>query len=85
MVSEIFSTNNLVEMLKTPFKPRESWKRAILLLLMLSVLFGYMTGGSGSLFFYFVREKLHWTLIQFTWFGTINSLLGMFGMFLITA
>lgn len=80
MVSEIFSITNLVEMLKTPFKHRESWKRPILLLLMLSMLFGYMTGGSGSLFFYFVREKLHWTLIQFTWFGTINSLLGMFGM-----
>lgn len=82
MVSEMFSTTNLIEMVKTPFKRREPWKRTILLLLMVSVLFGYMTDGSGSLFFYFVREKLHWTLIQFTWFGTITSLLGMVGMFI---
>lgn len=65
-------------MIKTPFKRRENSNRTLLMLIMVTVLLDCLSGGSMDLFFYFVREKLYWTLIQYTWYSTITSVLGIF-------
>ncbi|XP_066140775.1 probable peptidoglycan muropeptide transporter SLC46 [Euwallacea fornicatus] len=83
LVAGFFSISNLTEMLKTPFKLRENSKRAILLLLMGSMFLSCLTDGSGTLFFYFLREKLQWTLVQFTWFSTVNIMVDMVGAFFV--
>ncbi|KAL1497054.1 hypothetical protein ABEB36_008081 [Hypothenemus hampei] len=82
-ISGLFSLSNILEMTKTPFKRRENSKRTILLLLMGSILFKFMTEGSMKLFFYFVREKFQWSLTQYTWFGTINTILGVLGAIIV--
>lgn len=66
-------------MLKTPFIQREGSKRTLLLLIMVSMLLGFTSSGSGQLFFFFVREKLQWTLPQFTSYGTVVNVLGLVG------
>ncbi|CAG9765984.1 unnamed protein product [Ceutorhynchus assimilis] len=82
-ISGFFSLSNFVQMAKTPFKRRQDSNRALLLLIMSAMLFGCLTMGSANLNFYFLREKLHWTLTQFTWFVTVNNLLGIAGSIII--
>ncbi|ENN78722.1 hypothetical protein HUJ04_002793 [Dendroctonus ponderosae] len=77
-IAGIFSKSNIIQMLKTPFIQREGSKRTLLLLIMISMLLGFTSTGSGQLFFFFVREKLQWTLTKFTWYGTVVNILGLF-------
>ncbi|XP_050306771.1 proton-coupled folate transporter-like [Anthonomus grandis grandis] len=79
LVSGFFTLSNLAEMVKTPFKRRENYTRAVLLLTLLSMLLGYLAMGSAGIFFYFVRTKLQWTLTAFTLYGTVQNILGIFG------
>lgn len=82
-VGEFFNIANFIEMVKTPFKRREKSKRTILLLIMLVFLFTYVTDGARNLGFYFLRQKLHWTLTQITWFGSAMIVLGIVGTFVV--
>ncbi|XP_066259179.1 probable peptidoglycan muropeptide transporter SLC46 [Euwallacea similis] len=83
LVAGFFSISNLAEMFKAPFKFRENSKRAILLLSMGSMFLLCLTDGSGKLFFYFLREKLQWTLVQYTWFSTVIIMVDMVGAFIV--
>ncbi|XP_076269606.1 putative peptidoglycan muropeptide transporter SLC46 isoform X1 [Rhynchophorus ferrugineus] len=79
----LLKLSNISEMFRTPFKERELSNKKILLLMMLCLCVGNFAMGGGAMMFYFLRAKFHWTLIQFTWFSSATSILGIAGTFLV--
>ncbi|XP_076269612.1 putative peptidoglycan muropeptide transporter SLC46 isoform X2 [Rhynchophorus ferrugineus] len=73
----LLKLSNISEMFRTPFKERELSNKKILLLMMLCLCVGNFAMGGGAMMFYFLRAKFHWTLIQFTWFSSATSILGI--------
>lgn len=62
-------------MIHVTLKPRENYRREILLLMTLSSIFSVLAVGDGGITFLYLREKFGWTLTKYTLYNSIMSIL----------
>lgn len=75
-----FDISNLVDMVRTTFKCREYFIRAIILLnLLILTVHMFIMNGDGAIMFLYLREKFDWTLTKFTLFNSATSVVWIIG------
>lgn len=63
-------------MLRTSFRSRDGYNRAIILLIVAALaLYFVVVSGDGSVMFLFVREKFAWTLRQYTLYNSATNIM----------
>lgn len=82
-ISTVFDISLVKDMIRECFKRRVNYGRAqLLLLVMTNCLFIYIMYGELALEFLFTREKFHWDLSEYTFFGAITTVISFFGAFI---
>ncbi|CAH0551578.1 unnamed protein product [Brassicogethes aeneus] len=75
-----FDLSNIKEMLKSTFKERESYTRPIILLsILLLTLYIFVINGDASITFLYLRDKMQWSLKQYTIFSSIGTVIFIVG------
>lgn len=81
-VKGFFQLRNLSGMLRTSFRSRGGYNRAIILLTVTALaLYFVVVFGDGSVMFLFVREKFFWTLPQYTLYNSATNVMWMTSKF----